>query len=91
MRTALVSLDAAPAWFVRSQAGDHLTAQQARQYAATDGECTAMLHMMQNYAFAHSQITAASPSLDTRMGGARCTVPLHLAPWRAVHAMAPCS
>lgn len=50
VRTALVLLDAAPAWFVRSQAGDHLTAQQARQYAATDGECTVMLRMMQNNA-----------------------------------------
>jgi hypothetical protein len=38
VRVALVDLDDPPAWFVRRQQQDHLTADQARQFAGTDGE-----------------------------------------------------
>lgn len=78
MRTALVSLDAAPAWFVRSQAGDHLTAQQARQYAATDGECTAMLYMMQSNALRTHTDYRCRPVNGHPSG--RCTLHSALAP-----------
>jgi hypothetical protein len=37
VRFAVVDLDDAPRWFKSSQARDHLTADQAREFAATDG------------------------------------------------------
>lgn len=37
VRVALVDLDAPPKWFVRHQAADHLTADEARAFAGTDG------------------------------------------------------
>lgn len=37
VRMALVQLDRPPAWFKRTQAGDHMTADEARAFAGTDG------------------------------------------------------
>eukprot|EP00850_Spirogloea_muscicola_P009700 SM000055S18234 [mRNA] locus=s55:138225:146666:- [translate_table: standard] len=37
LRNALIDLDAAPPWFVASSARHHMTADQARELAATDG------------------------------------------------------
>jgi hypothetical protein len=39
VRMALVNLDHPPTWFKREQAFDHMTAEQARTYAGTDGRC----------------------------------------------------
>jgi len=36
VRTALINLDSAPSWF-QAQAFDHMTAEQARKFAGTDG------------------------------------------------------
>jgi hypothetical protein len=37
VRLALVDLDAPPAWFRALQAADHMTADEARAFAGTDG------------------------------------------------------
>lgn len=37
VRMAVLDLDRPPAWFARSQAADHMTADQARAFAGTDG------------------------------------------------------
>lgn len=37
VRVALVDLDAPPAWFLKRQAADHMTADEARAFAGTDG------------------------------------------------------
>ena len=40
MRVAVIDLDAPPRWFVdgrHAQARDHMTAQQARKFAGTQG------------------------------------------------------
>lgn len=37
VRMALIELDAPPSWFVAQQAADHLTADEARAFAGTDG------------------------------------------------------
>eukprot|EP00882_Tetradesmus_deserticola_P033600 GHRQ01038398.1.p3 GENE.GHRQ01038398.1~~GHRQ01038398.1.p3 ORF type:complete len:120 (+),score=41.73 GHRQ01038398.1:319-678(+) len=38
VRMALVDLQQQPAWFQQHQAADHMTAQQAQEFAATHGE-----------------------------------------------------
>lgn len=41
VRVAVIDLDTPPAWFSQRQAADHMTADLARQFASTNGECHA--------------------------------------------------
>eukprot|EP00850_Spirogloea_muscicola_P021770 SM000261S09969 [mRNA] locus=s261:117132:125139:+ [translate_table: standard] len=72
LRNALVDLDAAPPWFVASSARHHMTADQAREFAATDGRVLLLtnpvsLQYEQNpisVYYCYSKAAAAAPTSE---------------------------
>ncbi|GJP71378.1 hypothetical protein CLOP_g2214 [Closterium sp. NIES-67] len=81
VRYALVNLDAAPDWFVRSSGRHHMSADEARSFAGTDGPIFLLTNPVsmgyeQNpisvYYCYHGSSTSSTPS-STSNGGGSCS------------------
>ena len=79
VRMAMVSLDTPPAWFSK-QAKDHMTAQQAREAAGTDGPVDLLTHPV---SFGYLQNPISVYYCRSKEDGAviRCIAEVTNTPW----------